>query len=149
LDLLGRKVFRGDGIALKTLVADIERVIARASAAGVDEVLGARLHAATHTVLDTTTALMTQAGSDPAAALLHSADYLDMMCTWVVGYLWLEQACVAREKLTQPGADTDFMGGKLLAASYFINSEVPRVTLLAELCRSGEDSYGRARSDNF
>jgi butyryl-CoA dehydrogenase len=35
------------------------------------------------------------------------------------------------------------------AAQYWIRTEIPRIPLLANLCRSNEDSYIRAESDWF
>jgi butyryl-CoA dehydrogenase len=61
--------------------------------------------------------------------------------------LW--QAAIAREALASGSADGAFYEGKLCAAQYFIRTELPRITLFAELCRSGEDSYARMRDAWF
>ena len=45
--------------------------------------------------------------------------------------------------------DEAFLQGKLLAAEYWIHTEVPRLIQLAALCRSGEDSYARVRPDEL
>ena len=39
--------------------------------------------------------------------------------------------------------------GKLAAAQYWFAVELPRVPLLAGLCRTGEDSYARMRPEWF
>ena len=79
----------------------------------------------------------------------HSTDYLMLCSIAVVAWLWLWQAAVAKEALQRGATDADFYEGKLGAAQYWIATELPRVSQLASLCRSGEDSYARMRSDWF
>jgi butyryl-CoA dehydrogenase len=77
--------------------------------------------------------------------MMHSADYLEMFSTLVVGWMWLLQAAVARESRK----DDAFYQGKLAAAQYWMRAELPRVSQLARLCLDAEDSYARARSEWF
>jgi butyryl-CoA dehydrogenase len=83
--------------------------------------------------------------------MLHSADFLTLSAITVVAWLFLWQASIAQEALG--GAlsehDADFYRGKLGAAQYWIRTELPRVAPLAELCRSGEDSYGKMQDAWF
>jgi len=81
--------------------------------------------------------------------MLHSADYLETFSVLVSGWQWLVQAAAARECLSAGRGDRAFLEGKLCAAQYWIATEVPRVTALAALCRSGEDSYARMRPEWF
>jgi len=75
--------------------------------------------------------------------LLHSVDYLDLFSTVIIAWQWLLQAAVAKEKLSTGTEPRAFYEGKGLAAQYWIKTELPRVDHLANLCRSGEDSYAR------
>ncbi len=79
--------------------------------------------------------------------LLHSADYLDLVSTVAIAWQWLLQAAAAHEGLRK--RDEPFYRGKLAAAQHWIRAELPRTAHLAELCRSGEDSYATARADWF
>ena len=45
--------------------------------------------------------------------------------------------------------DEPFYRGKLAAAQHWIRAELPRAAHLADLCRTGEDSYGTIRADWF
>ena len=63
-------------------------------------------------------------------------------------------AAAAKRGLARAGAaigevDAAFYAGKLAAAQYWINTELPRVGTLGALCRSGEDSYARAQAEWF
>jgi alkylation response protein AidB-like acyl-CoA dehydrogenase len=138
LDLLGRKVVAGGGASLQLLVSEVAATIARARAAGVEAAWCDALERASATVAELTMALA-QAGlaGDPERMLRHSVNYLQLFSIWVVAWQWLAQATAAQGK---PG---DFYEGKRCAAQYFIVTELPRVTELAALCRSGEDSFAR------
>jgi butyryl-CoA dehydrogenase len=89
---------------------------------------------------------------DVEAMMRHSFDYMEMLSLVVVGWQWIAQAAAAKEGLARTDVsdgDRDFYEGKLAAAQYWINTELPRVGTLGALCRSGEDSYARAQPGWF
>ena len=144
LDLLGRKVVAEGGAALLALREEMEATARRAAAAGVEAGWIEAVRGAAEAVGEVTMHLA-QLGlsGDKEGMLLHSSDYLELFSTAVVGWMWLAQAAAAREATR----DEPFYRGKLLAAQHFIKSELPRIAHLAELCRSGEDSYARLRPE--
>jgi len=144
LDLLGRKVVAEGGVALSLLTEEIEQAVQKASAVGVFPAACTRLREAMARVAELTMQLA-QKGltGDVEGMLLHSADYLELLSIVVVSWLWLQQATVATRQLGQDQGDADFYQGKLCAAQYWLATELPRVSHLIDLCRSGEDSYAR------
>jgi butyryl-CoA dehydrogenase len=79
--------------------------------------------------------------------LLHSTDYLELFGILVIAWQHLDMAAIAR---AHPDHATDpFLRGKLLAAEYWIATELPRLATLVDLCRSAEDSYARAEPADF
>jgi butyryl-CoA dehydrogenase len=150
LDLLGRKVMAGGGLALRELGGDVEAACARAAAAGVDPAWIAAVRDAGAAIGALTAALGARGlGGDVAGMMLHSADYLELCSIWVIGWQWLAQATAARAGLVAGRGDAGFYEGKLAAAQYWIRTELPRVAQLAALCRDAEDSYARMRPDWF
>ena len=150
LDLLGRKVVAEGGAALGILGEEIARTGQRARAAGVDEAWCQRLDEAMASLVEVTQHLGAKGMTgDVEGMLLHSADYLGLMCVVTVGWQWLLQAAVAREAVNAGRGPLDFYQGKLGAAQYWLCTELPRAKLFAELCRSGEDSYARMENDWF
>jgi butyryl-CoA dehydrogenase len=150
LDLLGRKAMAEGGLALRELIGEVETACARAAAAGIDGAWIAALREASATVGALTAALGARGlAGDVAGMLLHSADYLELCSIWVVGWLWLAQAAVARAALAAGRSDAAFYEGKLAAAQYWLRTELPRVAHLAALCRDAEDSYARMRPEWF
>ncbi len=138
LDLLGRKALAGGGAALVALNEEIESTLAKAS--GLDPSWIAAVRDAVGAVREVTLEL---AQRDRDGMLLHAADYMDMVGTVLVAWQWIAQAAAAL-----PARD-DFRRGKLAAAQYWIRTELPRAALLAELCRSGEDSYAKLRPEQL
>jgi butyryl-CoA dehydrogenase len=139
LDLLGRKVVAGGGEALALIAAEVADAAARDGGPW-----GAALTRASSTIQELTLRLGARgAGGDVEGMLLHSADYLELFSIWIVAWQWVAQANAAR------GRSGDFYDGKRCAAQYWIATELPRVEVLAALCRDGEDSYARMRSEWF
>lgn len=146
MDLLGRKVMSKGGAPLRALAKEIEGTIARAREAGCDSGLCAALAEAVATVGSTTMELGQRGmAGDGEGMLAHSWDYLDMFATLVIGWQWLNMAAAARAATVsrQRQRATE------AAAQYWIRTEMPRVPLLASLCRSNEDSYIKAEPDWF
>ncbi|MEZ4300804.1 MAG: acyl-CoA dehydrogenase C-terminal domain-containing protein [Polyangiaceae bacterium] len=150
MDLLGRKVMAAGGAALRALGAEIAATVTRARAAGVEGGWCDALSNAFAAVGSLTMELgaLGLAGQ-VEQMMLHSADYLDLFSTMVIGWQWLAQAAAAREGLSAGRGDAGFLEGKLCAAQYWIATELPRIDALAALCRSGEGSYARMKPEWF
>jgi butyryl-CoA dehydrogenase len=150
LDLLGRRALAGDGEGVRLLLGEIAAAGERARKAGVDPEWAAAVEEAGRRLAEVTLHLGgLGAGGDVEGMLLHSADYLEAFSLLAVGWQWLRQAAVAREGLERDPAGRGFYEGKLCAAQYFIQTDLPEVERLAGLCRSGEDSYARMRPEWF
>jgi hypothetical protein len=127
LDLLGRKLRIHDGAALQLLQARIDACLQRCAAVPQLADDANRLRAALASVLRVTRALLAE--SDPELRLANAAPYLEAFGHLVVGWLWLEQACVAQAALARAGAhDLGFYDGKMRACGYFMRWELPRIS---------------------
>jgi butyryl-CoA dehydrogenase len=152
LDLLGRRAVAGGGAALHAFSDELERTLARARASALDPTWTEQLAEALAELVETTTALAGRgAAGDVEGMLAHSTDYLTLFSIVAVGWQWLAMAAVAKEALGRdPGAEeARFYRGKLAAAHYWVVTELPRVAVLAALCRSGETSYTEMEPDAF
>ena len=124
LDLLGRKVVRGDGFALW---ADaVKATLERANAAG-GEVRALAL--AVQTSVDRLCAATRGVWShgDAEAVLAQATPYLEAMGHIVVSWLWIEQWLAAE------GRTGDFYEGKRQAARYFVQCELPKTGPLLDI----------------
>ncbi|MDC3959579.1 acyl-CoA dehydrogenase [Polyangium jinanense] len=150
LDLLGRKVPAAGGAAFGALLEEIAATCDGARDAAVNPDLVQRVEGAAMAMRQVTLHLgALGAQGDVRGMLLHSADYLDLASTMVIGWTWLRLAATAQKNRADRPQDHDFYEGIASAAQYWIRTELPRVGYLAQLCRSGEDSYERVRPEWF
>ncbi|MFU8831723.1 MAG: acyl-CoA dehydrogenase [Wenzhouxiangella sp.] len=130
LDLLGRKVWLAKGKGLALLDEAIRKEIASASEERCRTwalALEQRLDQ-----LATVTGRLGKAMADhgPELALANASAYLRLFGHVSVAWMWLRQANVAAQRLTDgpSAADECFYQGKLQAARYFFAWELPTVT---------------------
>ena len=146
MDLLGRQVMSKGGAPLRALTEEIGSTIARAREAGCDPELCAALEEAVATVGATTVELGQRGMAGDAEGMLgHSWDYLDMFATLVIGWQWLNMAAVARGE----SVSEERKRATEAATQYWIRTEIPRISHLANLCRTNEDSYINAKAEWF
>ena len=125
LDLLGRKVVMDDGAALRLLGARVAATVAIAAGTPLGG-QGASLAAALDQVGAATRAAW--ATGVPEEALANATPYLQAFGHVVVAWLWLEVALAAQRALGRGDhATADFHRGKLQAARYFSEYELPKV----------------------
>ena len=127
LDLLARKVVMNNGAAMKQLS---ELILATCKQAGAHpELNGLRepLEKLLAHLGQVTVSLLSDMGQGKVnQALANSALYLKAFGHMVIGWRWLQQAVHAQNGLNSGNdADRDFYQGKLQAARYFLNWEVP------------------------
>ncbi|CAJ0709427.1 MULTISPECIES: acyl-CoA dehydrogenase [Ralstonia] len=128
LDLLGRKVVMQDGAAFAALGERVQATVGRALETD-DETLvgyGRALGMATQKLAKVTQTLW--AAGDPRVTLANASVYLEAFGHVVVAWIWLEQALAAAKALPNAqGEDADFYRGKLQAARYFFQWELPKI----------------------
>lgn len=101
-------------------------------------------------VLTTTRALAGLGMQGQADEMLrHSADYLDMFSTLMVAWQLLRRASTARAALASGTDEVSFYEGKVHCAQYWFATEVPRVAMLAKICRENDDSYTKIPVESF
>jgi len=142
LDLLGRRIVAKGGAALGALRQAIGDTVARAQRSEVPQAWIDLMQRSVGMTVDLVGTLGARGlGGDVEGMMRHSADFLDLVSTLVVGWQWLEMAAAAREG--RSAGDEGFRAGKLGAAQYWFATEMPRIEQLATLCRENDDSYAR------
>jgi butyryl-CoA dehydrogenase len=126
LDLLGRKVLMDGGAGLQLLGARIAATAAAAAATALAR-QGEALVAALEKVAAATRAAW--ATGVPEEALANAMPYMQAFGHVVVAWLWLDVALAAQRALAAGGGTqgADFQRGKLQAARYFSEFEVPKI----------------------
>jgi hypothetical protein len=142
IDLVGRKLLADRGAALARLAVRIEASLQAARADPTLAPLAAALGAWLPRIAASVQALAGIAAREGMeAALANATLFLDAFGHVVVGWLWLDQARVASQRLATldaPGARRDFLEGKLLCARYFIEWELPPKAHALDLVARGD-----------
>lgn len=134
LDLLGRKVVAGGGAALAALERHVREAIT--GARKKDLTFVAPLEQGLDALVRVTATLGARGASgDVLGMLAHSADFLELASTVVVGWAWAVMAERAH------GRPDDFARGLTQTAKYWFATELPRTAHLAHLCETNEPSY--------
>jgi alkylation response protein AidB-like acyl-CoA dehydrogenase len=139
LDLLRRKIAQGDGRALDLLSFKIAETVAEAKQISNLSDMAAALESRYTLLMKTTGELMTQIRADCDAGLANATVFLDFFGRVIVAWIWIKQALAAQRALEalRSNPDNDFYLGKLRAARFYIEWELPVVEQQAALLISG------------
>ena len=130
LDLLGRKVVMNGGQGLGLLADAIKATIERAASRAQWAAHAAALTATLQALRSATQAAWATGNSQEALA--NATPYLQAFGHTVLAWIWLDvalcaQAALDRSTDARDPASHNALQGKLAAATYFFNYELPRV----------------------
>jgi alkylation response protein AidB-like acyl-CoA dehydrogenase len=149
LDLLGRKVLLDGGKALALLGDEIARSIG--SAANVADLESHAISLAAAWKKLTTATRDAWSSGRPDEALANATPYLQAFGHVVLAWLWLELAVAASSAKSRPNAPAgdDFLAGKLQAARYFFEYELPKIDAWLSVAASRNDTCLVMRDEWF
>jgi len=137
MDLLGRKVPMKGGASFKALVGEMTKTLQLARGLPALQGLADRFQAALNTLMATTQHLATLSG-DVGLYMSYATPYLQMFSQVVVAWQLLWQAAVAQQALEAKASDQAFYRGKVAAAQYYLQNELPSVQTSAGIITGGE-----------
>ncbi len=139
LDLLGRKVSMQEGAGFAILLEEVNKDLIGATDAGVSAELIHAVKIALDLLSQTTDVLVAQVKQDVDRGMANATMYLDMFGRVIAAWIWLKQAIKAVPRIGQDigDAETGFYRGKLQAARYYMEWELPAVRQLSDLLVSG------------
>jgi len=138
LDLLGRKTTLGNGQLYKSFLTAVQETIAEAKEEkNLEDFVGA-LVAYVGLHQETTVAVTSAMREDVNLALANATEYLDFTGKLVLAWVWLKLSIAAQKGLEQNPSEMDknFYLGKLQAAKYHFEWELPEMQSQAELLKS-------------
>ncbi|WP_076536681.1 acyl-CoA dehydrogenase [Shewanella sp. UCD-KL21] len=130
LDLMTRKVPMNKMQGYIATLDEITKTIAAANIHPSLKVYACQLNDAVRLLRLTTDSVLTAMSTHNIdLALANSVKYLELFGHIVIAWLWLKQAIVATEALSQKPhqADENFYQGKLQAQQYFYRFELPKI----------------------
>lgn len=156
LDLLGRKLWQNNSTAFSQLIQLINETIQLTdknenTLQPLSRLLSDSVNSLSRVTHKVAQSLGTQQAETIDETLANASLYLDSFSKIIVGWMWLQQAHLAQQKLTITKDDShqkDFLQGKIQAAHYFIEWELPSVhqdLMLVEqrndICFNMQDSW--------
>jgi alkylation response protein AidB-like acyl-CoA dehydrogenase len=147
MDLVGRKLGKDGGRAVRALFTAIASDIAEARSAGDPAGVAAALEPALGE-LQAATMWMAQNGmTDPNNAGAGAYAYMDLMGLVVLGWMWMKMAAVSAK--LGAGEDSEFHHAKLVTARFYAERELPGATALRRKIEAGSDALMALPAEAF
>ncbi len=137
-DLVGRKVGRDGGAAMKRLLEDIGAELT--SIRSDDVSVKASVAAATDgvkTLAEATKALLAAQQQDPKRGLAIAVPYLNVAGTVIGAWLMARSAAAAAKQIASGSKESEFYGAKLASARFYAAHVAPLALSQARIAREG------------
>jgi alkylation response protein AidB-like acyl-CoA dehydrogenase len=149
MDLVGRKLGKDGGRALRTLFEVIGEDIAAAKAAGDPAGVGAALEPAVGELQRATMWLAQNGMADPDNAGAGAYSYMELMGLVILGWMWLKMVQVSGPLAANGSAERDFHEAKLVTARFYAERELPLASGLRRQVEAGAESVMKLPEEAF
>jgi alkylation response protein AidB-like acyl-CoA dehydrogenase len=149
MDLVGRKLPREGGRAIRAYFETLGRDIAEAKAAGDPAGVAAALEPALADLQAATMWLAQNAPGDPDNAGAGAYAYMDLMGLVSLGWMWLKMAAASAQALDQNADDEPFHQAKLVTARFYATRELVQSTALRRKVEAGAETLMALPAEAF
>jgi alkylation response protein AidB-like acyl-CoA dehydrogenase len=140
MDLVGRKLPKDGGRAIRTFLEQVGREIAEAKAAGDPAGVAAALEPALGDLQSATMWLAQNGMQDPNNAGAGAYPYMELMGLVTLGWMWMKMAAVSSKLLAEGSADRQFHEAKLATARFYAQRELPEGPGLRRKIEAGAEA---------
>jgi alkylation response protein AidB-like acyl-CoA dehydrogenase len=149
MDLVGRKLPREGGRAVRAFFALVGGDIAEAEAAGDPAGIAAALTPALQDLQAATMWLAQNGMADPDNAGAGAYAYMDLMGLVSLGWMWLKLAAASQRALDGGAEDRAFHEAKLVTARFYAQRELPLSTGLRKKIEAGAETLMKIPAEAF
>jgi alkylation response protein AidB-like acyl-CoA dehydrogenase len=149
MDLVGRKLPKDGGRAVRAFFELVGRDIAEAKAAGDPSGVGAALEPALQDLQAATMWLAQNGMTDPNNAGAGAYPYMDLMGVVSLGWMWLKMAAASQRALSEGAEDRPFHEAKLVTAQFYAQRELPMSTALRKKVEAGAETLMKIPAEVF
>jgi len=149
MDLVGRKLPRDGGRAVRGFFEIVGRDIAEAKQAGDSAGVAAALEPALQDLQAATMWLAQNGMADPDNAGAGAYAYMDLMGLVSLGWMWLRMAAASQAALKDGSADGGFHEAKLTTARFYAERELPLSSALRRKIEAGAESLMKIPAEAF
>ncbi|HKX92198.1 MAG TPA: acyl-CoA dehydrogenase C-terminal domain-containing protein [Sphingomicrobium sp.] len=149
MDLVGRKLPKDGGRAVRAFFDLVGRDIADAKAAGDPAGVAAALEPALNDLQAATMWLAQHGMADPNNAGAGAYAYMDLMGLVSLGWMWLKMGAASQRAIDHGTDDRPFHDAKLTTARFYAERELPLSTGLRRKIEAGAESLMRIPAEAF
>lgn len=151
MDLVGRKLPRDGGRAVRAYFELVGRDIAQARAEDDPAGIAGPLEAALQDLQAATMWLAQNGMADPDNAGAGAYAYMDLMGLVTLGWMWLKMARAAQAALAGGGGKEgpEFYEAKLVTAQFYAQRELPLSTALRRKIEAGAETLMKIPAEAF
>jgi alkylation response protein AidB-like acyl-CoA dehydrogenase len=149
MDLVGRKLPKDSGRAVRSFFALVDGEIAEAKQAGDPAGVAAALEPALADLQGATIWLAQHAPGDPDNAGAGAYAYMDLMGLVSLGWMWLKLAAAASRPLDEGTDDPAFHEAKLTTARFYAERELPLSSALRRKVEAGAETLMKLPVEAF
>jgi alkylation response protein AidB-like acyl-CoA dehydrogenase len=149
MDLVGRKLPKDGGRAVRAFFELVGRDIADAKAAGDPAMVAAALEPALQDLQAATMWLAQNGMADPNNAGAGAYPYMDLMGLVSLGWMWLKMAAASQRALNEGAEDKPFHEAKLVTARFYAERELPLSIALRKKIEAGAESLMKIPAEVF
>ncbi|MGN6155555.1 MAG: acyl-CoA dehydrogenase C-terminal domain-containing protein [Sphingomicrobium sp.] len=140
MDLVGRKLPKDGGRAIRAFFELVGREIGEAKAAGDPSGVAAALEPALADLQSATMWLAQHGMQDPNNAGAGAYAYMELMGLVSLGWMWMKMAKVSSKALSDGEGDRQFHDSKLATARFYAARELPRSSAYRSEIEAGADT---------
>jgi hypothetical protein len=149
MDLVGRKLPKDGGRAIRAFLELVSRDIADAKATGDPAGVATALEPALADLGAATMWLAQNAVADPDNAGAGAYAYMDLLGLVSLGWMWVKMAVASSRALAQGAGDKAFHEAKLTTARFYATRELPMSTALRRKIEAGAETLMKVPAEVF
>jgi alkylation response protein AidB-like acyl-CoA dehydrogenase len=149
MDLVGRKLPKDGGRAVRSFLQLVGGDIAEAKASGDPAGVAAALEPALGDLQAATMWLAQNGMANPDNAGAGAYPYMDLMGLVSLGWMWLKMAAASKRALDEGAEDRAFHEAKLVTARFYSERELPLSAALRRKIEAGADTLMRLPEEAF
>lgn len=149
-DLVGRKILKDKGLALQTLLQDIELTISELDTGhSIIARIGDELSESIESVNSSLKYLINHYRDDQHLAGVVSYNFLMMLGTLIAGWQAARSAQIAVQQIQSGASDREFYESKLVSCQFFAEQILPKVHAYGKSIRTGSAATMALSEDQF
>src|SRR5579884_2653907 len=149
MDLVGRKLPKDGGRAVRVFFELVGRDIAEAKSRGDPAGVAAALEPALQDLQAATMWLAQNGMADPDNAGAGAYPYMELMGVVSLGWMWLKMASASQRALDEGTQDEPFHDAKLVTARFYAQRELPMSTALRKRIEAGAETLMKIPAEAF